>query len=427
MPKVNKPNVGQIVKGGLCTSCGVCKGICAKHSITFDYGIERNVPVVDKQSCINCGLCYEVCPGKGVALNAKGEKLFGKEDKAQFNRYCGYYLASYTGHSADDDIRFHSASGGMVTSFLFFLLEKKIIDGAVVVGFKKDNPFEPELFIATTKDEILRSRSSKYLVLSYDKVIDEIESFHGKLAVVGLPCQIQGLRNLAEKNKHVREHVIGYFSIYCSLNKTKHSMNYYLDKYKINKDEVGYFSFRDDGCLGYMKYVSKDGNLIKKIPYLSFWFGSHSFFQNKRCLLCADHFGELADISFGDINIEPYNEDKIGISSFVVRSNQWNDLLKEACEAGYLEIADCPLEDVNRSQGYSKSFKKGVGIQTYMNWRRFFGRDIPKYDIEFDGKPSIVNYIGAAIKEVMLWVGSHHSFWFIIKFLDRSDKQVITK
>ena len=425
MPKVNKPNVGQIVKAGLCTSCGVCKGICAKHSISFDYGNERNEPVVDSQSCINCGLCYEVWPGKGVALNAKGEKLFAEEDKALFNRYCGYYLGSYTGYSANKDIRFHSASGGMVTSFLIFLLEKKIIDGAVVVGFKEDNPFEPEPFIATTKDEILRSRGSKYLVLSYDKIVDKIESFPGKLVVVGLPCQIQGLRNLSEKNKHVREHVIGFFSIYCSLNKTKHSMNYYLDKYKIKIDEVGYFSFRDDGCLGYMKYVSKNGNVIKKIPYLSFWFGSHSFFQNKRCLLCADHFGELADISFGDINIEPFNEDKIGINSIVSRSTFWDSLLNQCKREGVIVLNNCNIEQVLKSQGYSKRHKKGIGIQAFLNYRKVLGKTNPVYDVEFEGKPTLKSYVGVVVKQIMLWVGSHKLYWPIIKALDRSEKSAI--
>ena len=425
MPNSIKMNVNSIVKDGLCTSCGVCKGICAKHSISFEYGKERNVPVLDKQSCINCGLCYEVCPGKGVELKGKGEKLFGEENNALYNRYCGYFLGTYIGHSANEDIRFHSASGGMVTSFLIFLLERKIIDGAAVVGFKKDNPFEPEPFIATTKDEILRSRGSKYLVLSYDKVINEIKSFHGRLVVVGLPCQIQGIRNIAEKNKHIRDHVIGYFSIYCSLNKTKHSMDYYIDKYKIKKDDVRYFSFRDDGCLGYMKYISKNGDVIKKIPYLSFWFGSHSFFQNKRCLLCADHFGELADISFGDINIEPFNEDKIGINSIVSRSKYWDSLLNHCHRDGRIVLNNCNIEQVLKSQEYAKLHKKGIGIQAFFNYRKVFGKTNPEYDIDFEGKPSLKSYVGVFFKYLMIRVGSHKLCWPIIKALDKSDKSAI--
>lgn len=416
-----RENVSEIVRSGLCTSCGVCNGVCPHGSISFRYDKERNTPAVDT-TCVNCGLCYDICPGKGIELIAKGKKLFECQDKVEYNKYCGYHLASYIGYSNDNDIRYHSASGGMVTSFLIYLLEQRIIDGAIVIRYREDNPFEPEPFIATTKEDLLKSRSSKYLVLSYDKIINDIKNFSGKLAVVGLPCQIQGLRNFAEKNKNVKEHIIAYFSIYCSLNKTKHSMDYYLEKYHINKDDVGYFSFRDDGCLGYMKFVDKEGNVIRKIPYLSFWFGTHSFFQNRRCLLCADHYGELADISFGDINIEPYNQDKIGISSIVVRSTYWNELLIDACKHEAITIKNCPLENVNKSQGYARRHKKGAGIQAYFTLRSLLGKKNPVYDIEFEGKPSLINYVSVFVKYIMLWIGSHRNMWFIIKKLDKSDK-----
>lgn len=415
-------NVSEIVKDGLCTSCGICQGACPHSCITFHYGKERNTPYVDEAKCTHCGLCNEICPGKGIKLVEKGRNLFEKEDGAGYNKSCGYYLNSYTGYSNDEDIRYHSASGGMVTSFLIYLLEQKIIDGALVVGYKEENPFEPEPFIATSKSDLLRSRGSKYLVLSYDKAIQQVIDFKGKLAVVGLPCHIQGMRNLAEKNKKVRNCVVGYFSIYCSLNKTKHSMDYYLDKYNINRNDVGYFSFRDDGCLGYMKFVDKGGGIMKKIPYLSFWFGTHSFFQNKRCLLCADHFGELADISFGDINTPPYNQDKIGISSMVIRSNMWNQHLMAAYKAGYVTISPCAINDVIKSQGYSRIFKKGKGILSYMKVRKIVGLKNPEYDVEFEGVPTIKNYIQVIFKYLMLSIGANRCFWFIIKMFDKSDR-----
>lgn len=420
-----KSNVSEIVKNGLCTSCGICQGACPHKSISFHYGRERNVPQVDEKSCVQCGLCYEICPGKGIKIVEKGSEYFGKTDGVSYTKSCGYYLSAYTGYSNDEKIRYHSASGGMVTSFLIYLLEQKIIDGALVVGYKKDNPFEPEPFIATSKDDVLRSRGSKYLVLSYDKVIQQVIDFNGKLVVVGLPCQIQGFRNLAGKNKKVRDCVVGYFSIYCSLNKTKHSIDYYLKKYNINRNDIGYFSFRDDGCLGYMKYVNKNGETIKKVPYISYWFGTHSFFQNKRCLLCADHFGELADISFGDINIPPYNQDKIGISSFVTRSSMWNQLLMDAQQAGRLTISPCPIDDVIKSQGYARTFKKGCGILSYMKVRNLLRLKNPEYDIEFDGRPGLKNYLGVIAKYVMIWIGSKKKLWFIISHFDKSDKQAI--
>ena len=419
-----KKNVSEVVKNGLCTSCGICIGICYKNSIKFNYGSERNEPIIDSDNCVNCGLCYDICPGKGVELVKLGDKLFSNEENVKLSPYCGHYLNSYTGHSTNEEIRYHSASGGMLTTFLLYLLKNHIIDGAVVVGYNKDDPFTPEAYIATSEKDILRSRGSKYIVTSFDKVVKDIIAFEGRLVVVGLPCHIQGLRNLASKNKRIKTNIIGYFSIYCSLNKTKHSIDYYLSHYKVDREKVGYFTFRDDGCMGYMKFVDKKGKIIVKVPYVSFWYGSHSFFQNKRCILCADHFGELADISFGDINISPYNNDKIGISSMVTRTVFWDNQLKSCEKQGYIKLNHCPINDVNASQSYSKNYKKGKGIQGYIKVREILGLKIPKYDILFEGKPSVKNYIGVILKYLMLFIGKHKSLWFIIHAFDRSNKSV---
>ena len=194
-------NVTQIVNKGLCTSCGVCAGSCPKDCISFKYGKERNIPLVDVNKCVKCGLCYDVCPGKGIELNGWSRNLFGNECETKIDECAGYYLESYTGHSMNHNIRMHSATGGMVTQFLIWLLKTKRIEGAVVVRYSKEDPLIAEPIIATNEDEIWESRSSKYVVLSVDKIAKDIaKGKFKKIVVVGLPCQIQGWRQLAKKN-----------------------------------------------------------------------------------------------------------------------------------------------------------------------------------------------------------------------------------
>lgn len=417
-----KKNVRSIVADSLCTSCGICRGACTKNAITFHYGKERNFPIVDN-SCVECGLCYDVCPGKGLPLNEISTILFGTEKKINKDVYVGYYLYTYTGHSTDKNIRYHSASGGTVSSFLIYLLKKKIIDGAIVVRYNKDNPFEPEPFVATTEKEIWDSRSSKYVLLSMDKVVAQISqgNFNQKrLVVVGLPCQIHGWRQLAQRNKNVRDTIVGYFAIYCSVNKTKHSINYYLYRYKVNPTEVRRFSFRDDGCLGYMKFSDKRGNTIKKIPYLNYWFGTHSFFTNSRCSLCIDQLGELADISFGDIHVEPYSSDIIGVNSLITRSAYWDNLLKECCVNGYIALEDIDVETLLQSQGYVKIFKKGAGVKTNFMLRRILGKKNPVYDYASTAKITAKNILAEISKSIMRQIGHHRKLWSLIKVIDKN-------
>ena len=416
-----KENVSRVVQDGLCTSCGICAGACKKNSITFDYGRERNVPVVNTNSCVNCGLCYDVCPGKGIELNAWSEQLFDAEPEIKNNLYTGHYLRTYVGYSVNEEIRMHAATGGMVSQFLIWLLNKGEIDGAVVVRFRKDNPLEPEAFIATTEKELWESRSSKYVVLSMDKVADDIaKGSYKNLVVVGLPCQIQGWRLLAHKNKMVREAIKGYFAIYCSVNKTKHSINYYPYRYGVDKNKIGRFAFRDDGCMGFMKFEDKNGNVIKKIPYLSYWFGTHSFFSNSRCSVCIDQLGELADISFGDIHVPPYSEDHIGTNSIITRSTKWDKLLRLCSREGFVTLDEIAVDVLTKSQIYTKIFKKGAGVKTNLWLRKLCGRPNPLYDYQYEGKIGFKDIIAELSKALMRFVGHHRLLWWLIKIMDRN-------
>ena len=415
-----RKNITEVVQNDLCTSCGICSGACSKNAIAFVYGKEKNVPKIDTSLCVNCGICYEICPGKGIQLNTISKELFGKEPSIQVNKYVGHYLKSYTGHSTDENIRFHSATGGMVTQFLIYLLKNNIIDGAIVVRYNKDNIFEPEPFIATTEEEIWESRSSKYVITSMDKIANEITHLKKtRLVVVGLPCQIQGWRQLAKKNKRIKETIIGYFAIYCSVNKTKHSLDYYLYRYKINKLQVGRFTFRDDGCMGYMKFTDKEGRDLKKIPYLKFWFGTHSFFVNSRCSLCIDQVGELADISFGDIHIPPFSDDKIGTNSLITRSSYWDNILNNCQKEKVITLEEVPINTLIKSQEYVKKFKKGVGVKTNFKLRKLIGKPNPIYDYCYSGKIGINNFITECSKAIMRIIGRHKKLWIIVKLFDK--------
>lgn len=416
---MKRDTVEKVVKNGLCTSCGICAGSCHKGCISFNYGGEINTPVIDQNVCVTCGVCYDVCPGKGIELNNLSDKYYSSEPSIQRDYYARYFQHTYVGHSTDNNVRMHCATGGMVTQFLIWLLEKGEIDGAVVVRFKKDDPLVPEPFIATTKEELWESRSSKYVVLSHDKVAKEVAAGeYKKLVVVGLPCQIQGWRLLAEKNKRVRESIKGYFSIYCSINKTKLSMEYYLKHYKINTSEIGRFVFRDDGCMGFMKFENKQGVVMRKIPYKSYWLGSHSFFTNPRCLMCVDQLGELADISFGDIHIKPYSDDTIGTNSIIARSSYWDGLLSECKNEGVITLDEIPIETLLRSQVYVKIYKKGGAGKAYLRIRTFLGKRIPEYDYKYEGNVSAKDYVLAASQMFMHAIGKRKRFWWIVGLLD---------
>lgn len=248
---MQRNNIKYTLQNNLCTGCGICEDVCPTHSIEIKRMDGEHRPVLNESTCLSpkCGRCLKVCPGIGVNLVQMVQEQYpdGKVDK-----YIGRYEETYTGYSTDEDIRYHSASGGLVSQFLIYLLDKKIIDGAVVTGFSDVDHITPTSYIARSKEEVLKARSSKYCPVALNKVGNEIAKNEGRYVIVGLPCHIQGFRKRAAIDKRFRDKVIGYFAIYCSSNRTFNAQDYLFKKYGVNKADISYFAYRDNGCLGNM-------------------------------------------------------------------------------------------------------------------------------------------------------------------------------
>lgn len=154
------------------------------------------------------------------------------------------------------------------------------------------------------------------------------------------------------------------------------------------------------------------------IPFTSYYGGVlRSFFKPHRCLACIDHYGELADVCFGDIHIPPYSEDKIGISSWITRSGYWEDLFKKAVEDGYVKMDDVSVKTLNDSQAdmlYPKR-RRAVAV---MNMDKCLGRTVPSYDKSLP-KPSVKDYVSMSVCHVQRFIGRRRVLWWIIEMLNK--------
>lgn len=432
MGKDKVGNISYTLQNSLCTGCGICEDVCPTHSIEIKRVNGEHRPVLNESTCLSpkCGRCLKVCPGIGVNIVQMAQEQYpnGKADK-----YIGRYEETYTGYSTDEDIRYHSASGGLVSQFLIYLLDKKIIDGAVVTGFSYVDHITPTSYIARSKEEVLKARSSKYCPVALNKVGNEIAKNEGRYVIVGLPCHIQGFRKRAAIDKRFRDKVIGYFAIYCSSNRTFNAQNYLFKKYGVNKADISYFAYRDNGCLGNMvvrqggefpslateksSECRKSKSLIS-ISYTHYYGALRSYFKPRRCLTCIDHYGELADICFGDIHIKPYSDDKVGISSCVVRNKQFDMLLRQAVSDGYLHLEYVDANTLNESQK-EMLYPKKRKARALMNIdRMIFRKQTAEYDATFD-QPSWKDYLSVVITNCQRYVGKHKGLWFLIKLLEK--------
>ena len=429
------PNISFTVKHDLCTGCGICEDACPSKAIVTVVKGGRFLPNIDDFLCKNdkgCHRCMDICPGMGINL-CKLSKMQYAEAGIKEDRMVGHYLKCFTGHSTDFDIRYHSASGGMVSQFLIFLLENNYIDGAVVTAFDPKNELLVSSYIAHNREEILKAKSSKYSPVSLHGMASAIKESEGnRYVIVGLPCHIEGFRKLEAADSKFKSKVIGYFSLYCSSGRTFYLTEYIFKEHNINKDRLIYFSYRDEGCLGSLVAKQQDGirvattsetvlyekDEVYKERYQSYYHPLRSFFIPRRCLFCIDHYGELADISFGDIHIEPYIKDEVGINSLVVRKQYWLDLLLEAKRHSYITLDEITADKLNSSQ--KMAYKKKGRNMEFIALNKRLGRIVPEFDVDDISKLPIKTCLNYCQNRMQQFIGRHKSLWWVIAILKKN-------
>jgi coenzyme F420 hydrogenase subunit beta len=369
----NRQTIVPVVKRKLCTGCGTCVGICPRGALEMVLKKGRYVARLDKERCNRCGLCYEACPGHGVDFEGLSAALFGDipEDTA-----AGRYLACYVGHAMDKGVRYNGASGGIVSSLLVFALQEGLIDGALVTRMCRDDPLTPEPFIARTREEILSAAGSKYCPVAANTALREVLDSDDRIAVVGLPCHIQGLRKAEQRIPKLAQQIRYHISLACSLNFSFLGTARFLRNLGIDPDSVAALQYRGRGWPGRVLIRLKDGTR-RTVPYSECYreLGPYSL---RRCTLCSDMLGELSDLTCGDAWIpQILRTDRAGSSFVVSRTSEAEELLESAALRRAIELSELDLPDLLTSQGHAL-FKKRK-LRARLRLFRLAGQSVPVY------------------------------------------------
>jgi len=386
-------NILNVIEEGLCTGCGTCVSLCPKNAIKISIDSYKGIylPYINEIKCNKCSTCFKTCPGHEVNFKQLNLNFFGKEPE---DAIIGNYINCYVGHSLDDEIRYKSSSGGLVTQILISALENGMIDGALVTRMNRENPLEPEPFIARTKEEIIEASSSKYCPVPANIGLREIldSSDNEKFAVVGLPCHIHGIRKAELINKCLKDKIVLHLGIVCNHTPSFHATKFILKNNSIGKYGIKELIYRSEGWPGGMKIRNERFQEIF-IPYfsVSYW-GKifNSFFFPKRCTMCTDKGCKLSDISFADAWLPKFmKRDSKGTSIIIVRNDiEINSKLENMINLHYI-----PYEIVYESQNLDKVKRK---ILANIKINNIVKRKTPNY-IEKEIQIGINDYYSALI------------------------------
>ncbi len=386
VPREEAIRKGLAINTGLCTMCGLCVAVCPTGNLALTQS-RADPYIAFGETCNDCGMCRDICPAKDVPLKELDNFLFGRERDFK-KELLGITRACYQANATDPEIRSKGTSGGVVTALLVYALEKKLISAANVVVMDKKQPWKAVPVLATTREEIICSSQSKYVIVPVNAglVDPEIKKLSGTVGCVGLACHVHGLRKLQfGYPDHFLGKKVGFIiGVACATNRPM-SVNEYVMKKQFGLkclDEIKNLSYRKGkAAAAYGEIIKVDGEVLQANKYYKYKYPRH--LAAGRCMLCWDWGAELADVSVSDFfgPAAPGSDVHSGASTLMVRTQSGEQLVNGAVEKGYIKVYPTPAEPVLRSSGL---MGKKLGRATALMAFKKFGFPCPDYQYEIE-------------------------------------------
>jgi coenzyme F420 hydrogenase subunit beta len=343
--------------------------------------------MTDTVQCIGCGLCSSYDATKKLQLCQKtgtftplGNQIVSVKHrcpvtinyKTLYNDYyqirsapdqLGVVQGVYTASAVDDDIRRSSASGGVISSVLIYLLTEKIVD-AVIIAYQPENrDFADVTPIIVTDPKAITSYSgSVYTTVPMLKIISELDE-HKKYAITLIPEHAATLRQL-QLDGDIKANAVQFVAgLMTGTTLTASSIDFLLKREKAKASQITSFKWRYGDWPGSLRIGLSDGRLIEheKI-YYNFLIPS---FIAPHSLGSHDFYNEFSDISIGDAWDSDLERRKRGISLLITRSSIGTKIINDMTNKNILQTSGINHGYAQRMHAHMYEFKKrGSFIRT---------------------------------------------------------------
>lgn len=347
--------INEVHDKGICQECGGCVSFCSSadyNVIGFEEGKPYSPPVyINKENCLECGICYYLCPQTHI-LDDDLNKSFRLSDSQ--SEPIGNFQEIYSCQSTDETFLKYGTDGGVVNSIINYLLEKKLIDGAIVAQTKV--PFSRDAAFVNDRNGLIQTSGAN---LEISSQLDEIQKFctytHSipklnfykfkKLAVVGTPCQIYTIRCMQDLGVTPSQNIEICLGLFCY-------ENFLFDKSQVEKFEIE-FKVKFENIIKIniketlILKLKDDGSREKTVEIP---FDKLKDYMRPACYACSDFTNIYADISFGGLG----SNEKF--TTVIPRTNKGMNLMSKVLNENIIKCADLDTKNINKMKDHISEF-----------------------------------------------------------------------
>ena len=331
-----------ILDQDMCARCGACVAICPPGFLTIT---DDRMPVpavpLEALSCEGCALCLDVCPGKDTATPISEARIFGRSCKPT-ERWTGIFRQSLVLTSTNPSVLAGAAAGGAGTTLMLTALRSGLADAVIVVGRDADRPWVPKAIITDSEEEVIRCGQTSYCLTPNLQLLSDPR--FKRIALIGVPCEIQAVRKMQNivPLPEVADKVVLTVEIACASSTKLVGTEFLItEKLGIPLSEVTELRYREGEYPGEFTVTARSGER-KSLPFFEVVdeFKRH---KTHRCLVCADWWSGLADVSISDGDPNIYASSQSGAkpprqSIVMTRTAQGEKIVQTAVQLGLATV-----------------------------------------------------------------------------------------
>ena len=331
-----------VISSGMCIGCGACEMADSTVRVTLN-----PTKLIYEPETPGSAAAASVCPAVAVDYDGLHSYLFPGADVGPFGVVRSVHLSQSTNHNRN----VAASSGGLIKEVLRSVLASGEIDAVIALDHVDGIEFAARL--VTTPEDVDTLPGSIYHNLKQTSALELLKSTEGRLAIVAIPCQLEGLYSWVRTfEPQLRDRITLTIGLLCGWQYSHHSINAMGEYLGYDPADISDIAYRGGGPVGKLTVTTRDGEQYSASRRVDFGYqvAFDRHFNTPRCHVCINHSNFLADLVVGDAWLPSTVFTKTGISLVICRTEYAESILTRLVESGSCVSIEVGEDEIRESQ-----------------------------------------------------------------------------